>query len=624
MGIMGVIISTAAPEYLPENLASFRAPVPLSRLHESALGVLLRVMPRSRLLALLLVSLTGGGFAQDITQRYAPKPPPEAPGVPHALPPEPANPATDTRPLIPKLNAIVFVPNKAGLDPADSSETSGIHRDGLDVPAPAEFDQLAGKHLGNPLSLASLNQLVRELILFWRAHDRPVVDVVVPEQDITLGVLHLIVMESRAGKVRVEGARWFAPRKLARKLRIGPGDRIRASVLNADLDWLNTNSFRRVNLIYTPGADVGTTDLVLKTEDRLPVRAYLGYEDTGVAPTINRTWLRNRWLAGVNWGNAFGADQLLSYQFTTSDDFTNVRAHALSYAIPLPWRHTLSFSASYSKSETTTGSTLLNGVGWGGSLRYTVPLPGAARFAESLAVGFDWSRSNSNLDFGGLSQYSKPIEIRQIAAEYQASLQDGWGATALGASFYYGPGNWTPANADSRFAQARQAADSNYSLGRFTLERVTRLPWNWSISARGGGQIASGPLVPAEAYYIGGWDSVRGYEQADTHGDEGVTLALELRTPPIGLGRWFHWKSAPDQFQWLTFLDYGTARVLQPLPGEPRTSERCGAGIGVRYTVGRWVSFRCDYAWQLIDPGPIQTVSNTFAGRTHIGLTISY
>jgi len=575
---------------------------------------------------MLLLTTAGVAGAQDIGRRYAPKPPPEAAGAPRPQPPEPRSGPNDERPLIPRLKAIVFLPGKERAvtkRDADAAEPTGIHRESLDVPAPEAFDRLAAGWLGKPLSLASLNRLVRELILFWRAHDRPVVDVIVPEQDITSGVLQLIVVEAHVGNVRVEGARWFAPPALVRQVRLKPGDRIRTSVLNADLDWLNTNSFRRITLIYTPGAEQGSTDLVLKTEDRLPVRVYLGYEDSGIEPVPSKRWLRDRLQAGLNWGNALGAGQLLSYQFTASDDFKNIDAHSVSYAIPLPWRHTLLLNASYSRSETDTGATILHGLGWGGSMRYVVPFPGTDLFTHSLSFGFDWSRSNSNIDFGGSSVYVKPVELRQFAADYQASLKDGWGATAAGASLLYSPGNWGYANEDSRFTDTRKNADSNYTVGRLTLERLTRFPGDWSVAVRTTGQLAAGPLAPGSAYYVGGWDTVRGFDP-DIHGDDGVTVSAELRTPIVSLGRFGKNDTAANQLQLLGFVDYGAVRTQQPLPGEAATEERTGAGIGVRYSVGRWTSFRGDYGWQLSDNSPSDSISRTFSARAHIGLTVSY
>ncbi len=581
---------------------------------------------------MLIVLGTSSSFAQDI-KRYSPKALPEAPAIAHPQTPELPNPANDTTPLLAESKAIVFVPNPQAVKAAGLENVRGIVRDKLDVPAPATFDRIAGAYLGKPLSLASVNQLSRELILFWRAHDRPVVDVVVPEQDITSGVLQLIVTEGRVGKVRVEGARWFAPEKLARKLRVSPGDRLLASVLNADLDWLNTNPFRRVNLIYTPGAEVGTTDLVLKTEDRLPLRVYAGYDDSGSAPSTAEGWMRDRWQAGFNWGNAFGADQLLSYQFTTGDDFKNVLAHAANYTVPLPWRHTLNFSASRSTSETEFGGQTIRGEAWGASFRYGIPLPRTTNFTQSFALGFDFSRSNSDLDFGGLTQYNKPIELRQFAAEYQAALQDSFGATSFNLSGVYSPGQWGVANSDERLnstqsndtsTTGRSGADSNFCYGRLAMERLTRLPWNWSLATRASAQAASGPLLMGGQMYLGGWDSVRGYEPGDAHGDQGGLVSVELHTPPVALGRLCGWKTAQDQLEFLGFWDYGTVRTLHPLPGEDLHAERSSTGVGLRFSLAQWLSLRLDYAWQLTDPGIVKTVSSTYSSRVHVGLTVSY
>ena len=581
---------------------------------------------------MLIVFGCCSAFAQDI-KRYSPKSLPETPAVAHPVAPEPPDSANDPTPLLAELKAIVFVPSQKAVKPAGLENVRGIHREDLEVPAPVQFDQLAAAYLGKPVSMASVNQLSRDLVLFWRAHDRPVVDVVVPEQDITSGVLQLIVTESRVGKVRVEGARWFAPHKLARKIRAKPGERMFASVLNADLDWLNTNPFRRVNLIYTPGAEVGTTDLVLKAEDRLPVRVYVGYEDSGGAPTPNETWMRDRWMAGFNWGDAFGTDQLLSYQFTTGDDLKNVLAHSANYSVPLPWRHTINFSASRSTSETELGLQTISGESWGASFRYAIPLPRTVRFSETFSLGFDFSRSNSDLDFGGLTQYNKPIELRQFAAEYQAALRDPFGATSLNLSGVYSPGQWGAANSDDRLnstqsngtsTTGRSGADSNFWYGRVSMERLTQLPWDWSLATRASAQAASGPLLMGGQLYLGGWDTVRGYEPGDAHGDQGALVSVELHTPPISFGQFLGWKSARDQVQFLGFWDYGTVRTLHPLPGEDINAERSSAGVGVRVNVAQYLALRFDYAWQLTDPGVIKTASSVYSSRAHVALTLSY
>ncbi|MDZ7669067.1 MAG: hypothetical protein U5Q16_06435 [Gammaproteobacteria bacterium] len=72
---------------------------------------------------------------------------------------------------------------------ADGVTVEGIAIDDLDVLAGADF-HAAGSHgcLGQPLYLADLKRLVQQTVAHCREHDRPVVDVLVPEQDVTAGL----------------------------------------------------------------------------------------------------------------------------------------------------------------------------------------------------------------------------------------------------------------------------------------------------------------------------------------------------------------------------------------------------------------------------------------------------
>ena len=40
-------------------------------------------------------------------------------------------------------------------------------------------------------------EMVRQIVIYYRENERPVVDVVVPEQDITSGVIQIVVIEAR-------------------------------------------------------------------------------------------------------------------------------------------------------------------------------------------------------------------------------------------------------------------------------------------------------------------------------------------------------------------------------------------------------------------------------------------
>ncbi len=207
---------------------------------------------------------------------------------------------------------------------------------------PREVGLVLQNYLGKPVSLSSLDQMVREVIVAYREGDRPVVDVLLPEQDITSGVVQLVVIESQLARVRVEGVDVDTEEFIRAQMRVRKGEVIRGSEVLRDLAWINRSPYRKVDMAYAPGYEFGTTDIILKPTTGRMNWFYVGYEDSGVdflGP--------DRLIFGFNWGDVFGDDRSLSYQFTSDLDFEHVRGHSMVYTQNLPWRHWLTVLASY-------------------------------------------------------------------------------------------------------------------------------------------------------------------------------------------------------------------------------------------------------------------------------------
>ena len=520
--------------------------------------------------------------------------------------------------IVDKLVGIVLVADPNDVIHAGTPASKGVVI--KDVPLLAGSDNLSEKlsrYLGKPLTEAARADIVFEIVLFYRGHGRPLVNVTTPSQEITGGVLQVLVVEGRVGKIRVDGARWFDTRTILGKIRTAPGQEIDTNDLNEDLDWINRNPFRQVDMVYAKGSELGTTDLVFREMDRFPLRAYTGYENSGNTLTGN-----DRLLAGVNWGNAFGLDGEIDYQYVTDPQFLYFRAHSLIYTQPLPWRHILTLIGSYAITHGDVPQLFdLNGFNSQASARYEIPLPKWGAYREALDAGFDYKRANNNLAFGGQSVYGGTVDTIQWSLGYNASLKDHWGATTMKATVFYSPGGVTAQDTNAAYDLSRSGAAANYTYGKLELGRTTGLPFDFTLVNLFTGQLSDANLLGSEQLGFGGYDTIRGYDTRIVNADQGLIVSNELRTPPMSLLSLLGIKKHPeDKLQFIGFLDYGLAADKHLLPGEPATTALMGAGPGLRYALASHLTVRADYGWQLLNA----PADRTNAMRWHVGTVLSY
>lgn len=558
------------------------------------------------------------GRAQTYEQ-IAPKTPPVAsaalppPVAPAALPAPvaPAPDAVDDRVLVPALTGLTFLAGAEGIR-SEGVSTAGLYVAGEALLETREFRELVTPYLGRPLTRTVLNQLTRDVVLYFRQRGRPVVDVLVPEQNISTGSLQILVVQGRLGQVRVEGNKWFTAGQISSAVRAPHGEIIEGAPLLADLVWINRNPFRQVDLVFMRGGGPAETDVVLRVRDRHPLRLYAGYEDSGNALTGY-----DRLLVGVNWGNVFGRDEQLNYQLSASPDFQKLVAHSGSYIIPLPHRrHTLTVFSSYAESEPELagGFFALAGRSWQASARYRMPLAARGAWTNEFTAGADFKRSNNNLSFGGTQVFAEETDVVQAVLAFSARHTDKRGTTAGELTFALSPGGLTAGNHTGAYRASRAGAQPDYGYARLDLERLTKLPAGWSWLARGTAQLASANLLGSEQLGLGGAGSLRGYEEREVNGDDGFVLVNELHGPV------FHLR-AGDNLDPLLFVDYGVVGSHDRLPMEPARLTLASAGIGFRYNLGGHLSVRADYGWQLKASG---VSDGRRTARGHLAVILSY
>jgi len=503
--------------------------------------------------------------------------------------------------------------------------TPGVTSDRVDL---IESDRrfaalLSSDFIGKPFSSATVSAIVEAGLKFYFKAERPIVLIQPTQIDFDRGVLKLTVIETKLGEKESRGARWFGGAFLLSNIRTRPGQPINRMKLLNDLEWLNQNPFMQSRVVLDPGKVPGTTDVIVETEDRFPVRAFVGVDNTGTEQS--GVW---RWNVGANWGNAFFIGHQLSLQFSAAfDNIASQPVYSANYIAPLPWHHRVSVYGSYAGTDIDLdlgagGTVAYRGYQAQVSPRYAIPIGKLyGKFTHEVSVGFDWKSTDLNFVQGGDAIPSNQTAVEQFVAGYNANLQDAWGTTSLSVEAIYSPGGIGASNTDQAFQDVDPRLQANYFYGVLTLDRSTKLPWNFSLVHHLEGQLASTSLISSEQLSIGGWGTVRGYDERVLFGDQGLVLSMELRSPPVVFLRRFFPGVPEDRVTFLAFWDFGLVNTISPLPGDPATSTLTSVGVGVRYQLAGYVSARCDLGFPLIDPDlgfPVDTAA------VCVGVTLAY
>jgi hemolysin activation/secretion protein len=472
------------------------------------------------------------------------------------------------------------------------------------------------KYLGHTLTKGGLHDLRMEIARYYQDHHRPIVSVVVPPQDISDGVVQIEIVESKLGKITTKGNRWTSDRKLKNNAGVKKNEPLNSYDLQRNLSWLNRNPFRSTDAILTAGNEADTTDVELVTKDRIPFRPYIGADNTGVPETE-----KSRLYAGVNIGNIFGLDQQLSYQYTTSDNGKSFQGHSGSYLIPFSWRQELLIFGGYAKVKGHLPPPFKDrGEAWQISGRYRIPVnPIFGNTLQELSFGYDFKRTNNSIQFGGRTVIKSFADINQFLITYTLDLARKRSKTSFVFDLVGAPCRITKDQNKTTYGGIRPFAKPEYVYGRGRIAHTQYLPHGYVIKGMVAGQGTGWNLLPSEEFGLGGYDTVRGYNERAFNADNGVLASIEFMTCDINLLRNFKCRFRKEHFQFLAFVDYGWGMLHKAVQGEKRTDWLLGVGPGLRYQYNENVLLRADAGFPIHREG-----FGNAKVRFHLSGTLSY
>ncbi|MCB1107304.1 MAG: ShlB/FhaC/HecB family hemolysin secretion/activation protein [Chlamydiia bacterium] len=498
--------------------------------------------------------------------------------------------------ILPDLKGLVLTSSPTHLSKEEALRgVGGVETYNVKVPGSLQnfHSTMAKKFFGRPLTKGGLFELKQEILFYYRRWGRPVVTVEIPEQKITEGILQIVIIEGKLGKVTAEGNKYFKSSTLESYIRLKKGEAIDSNTLITDLDWINRNPFRQVDVIYAPGEIAGTTDIRLLTLDRRPYRFFAGVDNTGFDETEN-----TRLFVGANWGNVFGTDQILSLQLTSAPHIDRYWAITGHYTIPLPWRDLWVFYGGYSHVHANMNTKQMDSSGYAAqaSTRYNFILPNAPGYLQDLTLGFDYKRTDNNLEFGGVGIFRNSVNLTQFVLGYNSGYDTDFFKISMTLEIFYSPGDWLPEQSNSDYQKIRPKAKSDYIYGRLALAPLIRLPKDFSFLLTLRAQGANQNLLASEQFGLGGYNTVRGYKEREVNVDNAFLASAELRSPSM---RAFGKHLFQDMVQFLLFLDYAIGGDVHPLPENSITQYLLGFGPGIRYELSPYLNFRGDLGFQI-------------------------
>jgi hemolysin activation/secretion protein len=160
------------------------------------------------------------------------------------------------------------------------------------------------------------------------------------------------------------------------------------------------------------------------------------------------------------------------------------------------------------------------------------------------------------------------------------------------------------------FENKRYYASPSFTHFNVDVSHTHELPEGFQLYGKVQGQVADGPLVSSEQFSAGGLDTVRGYLESETLGDNGVVGNVELRSPNIGELLQKQMKDETGQGQarftifndwrFFGFADAGTVTVLHPMIEQQSKFDVWSYGVGARFKMFNYLNGTLVYSVPMV------------------------
>ena len=478
--------------------------------------------------------------------------------------------------------------------------------------SPTRAAQLVAPFVGQKKVYGDVQKALEALDGEYRRLGYGTVNVYVPEQELTSGVVRVQVSEGVVGKVVITGNKHFSNENIRAslpQLREGAAPNMRQ--MSENIQLANENPAKQVEVTLGVSEEENKVNARVEVTEEDPQRVYITLDNTG-------TRASGKHRVGVSYQNANvgNRDQVVTLNYITAVDppgGVKVDIFSIGYRVPM-YRLGDSIDVIYANSGTNTPATTpgalglaVNGKGEVFSIRYNHMRPRSGEFSSKIVVGLDYKFINATCNIGGTptaygTASCTPYTIRPLSATYSGQWQKPGAVTdftlgavyhafPMGSNYAFGPFNGVSGRDPYSAASGRQIKD-RFAAFRFGGSYTRVLPAEWLARAAISAQHSRNALLAGEQIGLAGSNAVRGFLERAVATDMGYFANLELYSPdyavPLGI---------TGSLKGVAFYDWAEGHNHDmPTTDSARNAHISSFGAGLRYNIKKDLTFKLDIA----------------------------
>jgi hemolysin activation/secretion protein len=452
-----------------------------------------------------------------------------------------------------------------------------------------ELSAVLVEYQNRPLSLSELYQARSAITKLYTDKGYVNSGAYIPPQELVGKTVTISVLEGRLEGINVTGTKHLNRNYIRSRIAQGAGTPVNVESLLQALQMLRIDPLvKNVSAELSAGITPGTSLLEVEIEEADPFKITTKF-DNKRSPSVGT----NRRGVGLIHSDLLGFGDKITFDYTNTEGSDSLDT---SYTLPFNALNG-TFRVAYGTSSNEIIEKPFTPLDIESESKYYelgIRQPLVATPKEEFALGLSFSFQDSKtklldtpfpLSNGADENGETKIGALRFVQEYVN--RDDTKVLALRSQFSVG--------LDVFGATQNQddIPDSSFFAWRGQSQWVQSLDEDFLFLLRGDIQFSSTELVPLEQFRIGGVDSVRGYRQDLSLGDNGLFTSAEMRIPIFRL------KKIDGVMQLTPFIDLGT--IWNSNDKEISQDFLASLGIGLNFRVGNAFNARFDWGIPLIN-----------------------